>query len=455
MTVKRTKAIIICITIIYAGMSEARSQSATLTLKKCLEYAVESSHSMTKVRMESVEASAKTKQTRSSILPQVDASVSLTDNLAIPVVMLPGEIIGQSGEMIPAELGVPYEAGLTVQLSQVIFNPALFTGIKAARSVEELMLLKTKMTKEQLIYDVASVYYDILHSMQELESISANLNLQDSLYAKTDLRVREDLAREIDRDRIRINISDLKVRQARLNTVIEQQKRYLQVLTGMPPNENFSLDNSVLTETGFPEKRLLYDENSLSQKTELAVLKHRKQLNRMELKATQMQYLPTLSLVASGAYQFQSERFQLNDKTHWFKSAFVGLRLNIPLFDGVSKHHNSKQIKLQGMMLDNDIDYAEQSIRMEQKNAMSELIVSHQSAKSQEENLRLAEKVYDRSRMLYQEGLYNVTDLLQTETSLREAQIAHISELIRFKKAELNWMKAEGTLEKLMNNSNK
>jgi outer membrane protein TolC len=435
--------------IIYTGTSKAQNPSTALSLKECLEYAVESNHSMTKSRLESLETVAKRKETRASILPQVNASAALTDNLAIPVVMLPGEIIGQPGEMIPAELGVPYEASVAVQFSQVIFNPALFTSIQAARSAEELMKLKRKMTEEQLIYDVASVYYDILHSEQQLKSISGNLNLQDSLYAKTDLRVKEDLAREIDLNRIRVNISELKVRQEHLNTVIEQQKRYLQVLIGMPLNENLSLDNAVLTTIDCPEETLLNDENRLSQRTELLLLQQQKQLNTLELKATQWQYAPTLSVVASGAYSFQSEALLLSDKEHWFKSAYIGLRLNIPLFDGASKHHSLTQIRLQRRILDNDLHSAEQSVRMEQRNALEELTVSYKSVKSQEENLRLAEKVYEQSRMLYQEGMYNVTDLLQTENSLRGAQIAHISEMIRFKKAELKWMKARGKLLEL------
>lgn len=446
---KKVKVLISCIIMIYTIKSEAQNHPVRLTLRECLEYAVESNRSLINARLESRETAAKTKEVRSAVLPQVNASAALTDNLAIPVVMLPGEIIGQPGEMIPAELGVPYEAGISAQLSQVIFNPALFTGIKAARSAEELMKLKGKMTEEQLIYDVASVYYDILDSEQQMKSLSGNLDLQDSLYAKTALRVKEDLVREIDMNRIKVNISDLMVKRERLNTVIEQQKRYLQVLMGMPLEDDFSLDNETLVEVDFPKMSLTDDESMLSEKTELALLRQQKELNMLELKAIQMQYSPTLSLVASGAYQFQSEKFRLNSKENWFKSAYVGLRLEIPVFDGATKRHGAAQIRLRAMKLDNDMYDTEQSLRMERRNALAELTVSYKSVKAQEENLQLAEKICEQSRKLYQEGLYNVTDLLQTENSLREAQISHISELIRFKKAELNLMKAEGKLQEL------
>jgi outer membrane protein TolC len=405
---------------------------------------------MNKSRLESKESVARTKEVRASLLPQADAAASLNDNLAIPVVMLPGEIIGQPGEMIPAELGVQYDAAVSVQLSQVIFNPALFTGIKAAQSAEELTTLKAIMTKEQLIFDVASVYYDILHSERQLNSIAGNIALQDTLSAQTALRVKEELTREIDLNRIKVNISGLKVQQERLSATVEQQKRYLQVLMGMPLDKPFSLDKAVLNETEFSE---IAPDNKPLRKTEIDLLNKQQELNALELKSTRMQYLPTLSFIASGAYQFQSEEFRLNNREDWFKSAYVGLRLSVPILDGSSKHYRKTQLKLQGLQLENDVNRTKHSIQAEQQNARTELSVSYRAMKSQEENFRLAEQVYEQSRLLYQEGLYNVTDLLQTENSLHEAQTAHIFEIIRFKKAELNLMKANGTLLELISNN--
>jgi outer membrane protein TolC len=446
----KVKVLIISVLLVSSGAGAAQAP-AKLTLRQCLEYALENSHSMNICQLESKESAAKTKEISASVLPQVNASASMTDNLAIPVVMLPGEIIGMPGEMIPAELGVQYETNAAVQLSQVIFNPALFSGIKAARNAEELLQLKTKLTKEQLIFDVASVFYNILHSEQQLKSVKGNIALQDSLYAKTALRVKEELTREIDLNRIKVNITGLNVQLESLLAAIEQQKRYLQVLSGMSLNEPFSLDDSVLDEMSFPETALNGNEPFLA-KTELALLQKHQELNALELKTVRMQYVPTLSFVASGAYQFQSEELQLGNKENWFKSAFIGLQLSIPLFDGFFKRHRITQIKLQRQKLESDWDYAKQSIQMEQENARTELLVSYRSMKAQEENFRLAEQVYGQCRLLYQEGLYNVTDLLQTENALREAQTAYIVELIRFKKAGLNLMKADGKLEELIEN---
>jgi outer membrane protein len=47
---------------------------------------------------------------------------------------------------------------------------------------------------------------------------------------------------------------------------------------------------------------------------------------------------------------------------------------------------------------------------------------------------------------MYQEGLGGLTELLDAEAALREAKIAFTSEVIKYKKARLNMIKAEGNL---------
>jgi outer membrane protein TolC len=110
------------------------------------------------------------------------------------------------------------------------------------------------------------------------------------------------------------------------------------------------------------------------------------------------------------------------------------------------------QTKMRMQKLKTDIDEAEQTIRMNYENATAQLAVSRQSVKAQEENLQLAEKVYRQTTLLYAEGLASLTDLLETETSLREAQILHVAEIIRYRKTEIDLMKAGGNLDLLLNN---
>jgi outer membrane protein TolC len=444
------KVIIITLSLAALKLNPATAQDnpQKFTLQQCLDFAVNNSYVMQKAALDVKEASYKTKEAESGILPQASGSSGLDDNILMPVMLLPGEIVGQSGTQIPVQVGTQYVVDLTARVEQVVFDPALFAGIKMARNSEELQKLRSRMSREELIYDISSMFYDILSSMAELDNTRYTLSRQDSLYILMQSRVKEDLTREVDLNRIKVNITNLKVRRENIQASITQRKKYLQVLMGMSPDADFDLDNTVLSALALPpQPSSIFPEN----KVELEILHREKDLASLELKQIRAGYLPTLSAFVSGNYQLQSERLDLSQGP-WFRSSLIGVRLSVPIFDGFSKRNQAMQAKMRIQKLETDILETRQTIRMNCENAVAQLAVTGQSVKAQEENLQLAEKVYAQTTMLYAEGLASLTDLLETETSLREAQILHVTEIIRYKKTELDLMKAGGNLDLLLNN---
>ncbi|MDR1342383.1 MAG: TolC family protein, partial [Prevotellaceae bacterium] len=123
---------------------------------------------------------------------------------------------------------------------------------------------------------------------------------------------------------------------------------------------------------------------------------------------------------------------------------------SVPVFDGFGKRSQVRQKRMQLQRLHTDIQEASQNLDMNYRNAQQQLGISRESVSAQNENLQLAEKIYSQTLLLYQEGLAGMTDLLETETSLREAKTAYAAELVRCKKAEIDLLKAGGGLEELM-----
>ena len=419
---------------------------AGLSLRQCLEYALEGNHLIRQARYDESIASAKTDEIVAGLLPQISAGVVLTDNLARPRIMLPGELTGTPGKNVPVEIVSPYEARANVELSQVIFDPALFTGIHASRNAEELAVLRSRLTEEELIYDVGMVFYDILRSERELECVISNLVMQDSLYRNTAGSVERGSVREIDRSRIKVGITNLEVRREQLKSVVEQQKQYLKILISIPLDNPLLLNGDDLREVS----TLSIEGDNISDRTELYFLQKQKEMSQMSLRQIKSRYLPSLALVAGGGLQFQSDKLQLSQSSSWFDHSFVGLRLSIPIFAGLRNQKRVRQQQLNICKLDEDIDFTERSIRAEYENARQELTGSYLAVDAQKENLSLAEKIYEQSRALYAEGSYSVTDLLQTEHTLHAAQTAYWSEMANHKKARLKLMKATGTLKELL-----
>ncbi|MBB4046406.1 outer membrane protein TolC [Bacteroides reticulotermitis] len=427
----------------------AQNSNEKFTLGQCLDFAINNSYAAHRANLDVSEAGYQINEARSNVLPQINASGGFDHSLVLPTTMLPGELIGESGMQIPVQMGSKNELDFGVSVEQIIFSPTLFTGIKIAKNNQELQSLRAAMTREEVIFDVSNAFYDILNSMQELENIHYMVSMQDSLYRLMEKRVEENVTREVDLNRIKVNLTNLRARGKNMGNVILQQKRYLQILIGIPIEDAFDVDDSEVQNIGLSELR---GYSQPQNRIELDVLNKQKEMLELEIHSHKMEYMPTLSAIASAGYQFQSNRLNLT-RDPWYSSAVVGVRLSIPIFDGFGKRNRIRQKQTQLQGLDWDIRETQQTLSANYLNAKNQMEVIYELVQVQSENLKLAEKVYSQTMALYTEGLASITDLLETETSLHEVKIAYTTELIRYKKTEIDLLKASGTLKYLLSNN--
>ena len=442
--VKKISAMILSAFLLFPSRGEAQKY----TLQQCLDFAVNNSYALHRASLEIKEAEHQKQEALSGVLPQISAGGSFDDNVALAAMMLPGEIIGMPGENVAVTMGTKYVLDASASLEQTIFSPTLFAGIRIAKDNVELQRLRAVMTKEEMIFNVSYAYYDVLNSVQELEHITYMLARQDSLYMLMKRRVEEDLVREVDLNRLKVNMTTLRMNGENISNTVEQQKRYLKILIGMPVNEPIELDDAISVHS-YPFTVHQLQPQGSSQRE---ILNKQRDILALEIGQIKAGYLPTLSAVASGGYQFQAENLRLA-KEPWFSSFLVGIRLSVPVFDGFGKRSQIRQKRVQIQRLETDLTETEQTIAMDCQNAREQLKTTYESIQAQNENLQLAEKVYAQTTLLYGEGLASLTDLLETENALHEAKTAFTSETIRYKKAEVDLLKSTGNLEELRINN--
>ncbi|KAA6305927.1 Outer membrane protein TolC, partial [termite gut metagenome] len=188
-------------------------------------------------------------------------------------------------------------------------------------------------------------------------------------------------------------------------------------------------------------------------KIELRILDKQKESNRLEITQIKNAYLPSLSFVASTGYNFQSDKFNFRTSSLWSNGTYIGVRLSVPIFDGTQKYNKIRQAQIRLKKTEEDIKQTQQTILSDRQNALAQLHIGYNAVNTQKENLEVAEKTYQQGIMLYNEGLYSITDLLDTEKSFREAQTAYTYELVNYQKSLLDLMKSEGTIDTLIEKS--
>ena len=118
------------------GLS-VNAQVTTLTLKDAVTYALQNKAEAKKAKLEVENSEYQIQEVRSRALPQISANGNLTYNPVIQTTVIDGAAFNAPGTTIQAAFGQKWTSTAGVSLTQAIFDQAVFTGLKAARSTRQ------------------------------------------------------------------------------------------------------------------------------------------------------------------------------------------------------------------------------------------------------------------------------------------------------------------------------
>ncbi len=440
-----------------AWTTNVYAQSKQLTLQDALRFALDHNQQLAVSRLEEQIGKQKTSEIRAQALPQLNATGSITDNIKKQVMVLPGEMNqNEPGKPMALEIGTTWNASASGTLTQQLFNQSVFTGLQAARSGEEYYALQTQQTKEKVIYNVSALYYGVLVRQEKLNVVQSNIDKMTKLVATTQSQLDNGLAKRIDLDRIKVNLVNYQTQKTQLINQLKVDENTLKVVMGMPVTEDLEFPSMALSD--IEQKAALtqdFGSFSLENRTEFKVLKKTEELQQFQKKAYVSEYFPQLSFNAQYSYNGLSNKFDLfkggNTTAQWFGMANVGLTLKIPIFDGFARRSRVRQAELTLAQVSKQLEANKLDLTTAFENARLNILNSLTTIKTQKENVALADEVYASTQNNYNLGLANLTDLLNAETSLAEAQNSYNEALLQYKIAELDLIKSHGNLPSLLN----
>lgn len=433
------------------GLRAQDGTQDTLSLQECINYGLSNSYEVKKSTLDEAKAGYQIKEVTSSGLPQVNAYANMDYYVTIPTQVIPGEVFGQPGESIPVQFGKKHNATAGVKANQLIFNQSYLIGLRAARTSREFYSLLSEQSEENVIYDISMNYYATLESELQLKNLLSNFERLKRLQEIVKAQYENDLARKVEYNRIQVSVVTLQSQMSSLESAIQQRKNYLKLLMGMPVSTPVALDESEFTEAS-DLSLLSADTSTINDRMDIKLIRKQSDLYELDMLNKRAGYYPTLNAFADYNYSAIRDEFSYFDGSKdWYNSFIVGLRLNIPIFDGFQKKNSIAQSKVDLMKLEQDMNMAKQSAIMEIENSAEQLENSLSLLQAQKDNLNLAEDVYDETSLLYKEDLANLTDLLDAETALREARSAYFTQVLQSKTAYIDLLKAQGEINKINN----
>ena len=443
---------IIFITLLSFGLVANAQEVKTLTLKEAINYALENKADAKKAKLSVENSEYQIQAIRAGALPQISANGNLTYNPILQTTVIDGAGFGQPGTTIQAAFGQPWISTAGLSLTQALFDQSVFIGLKAAKSTREFYQINEQLTEEQVIERVANNYYQVFVQRQKLTVLDSTFKnttkVKDIIKGQFD----NGLAKKIDLDRILVKISNINTMRQQVINAVQIQENALKFFMGMP----------IETKIEIPQKAFEVSLQSLiempntANRSEYLLLKKTEELLLFQKKSIEALYYPTLSLTAGYNFIGQGPRLPLGGKpadgVYWSDFSSIGLNLRVPIFTGFSTRSKVRQADIKLKTNQADLDDTKLGLDLAFANAKTQIDNSLITIQNQKENAQLATEVLDNTRNNYIQGLAPLTDLLDAENSLTEAQNNYTSALLDYKLAEIQLIKSKGELKSLLNN---
>ena len=450
---KKQNWIPLILTLFLGGVANAQeARDDGYSLKECIELGLKNNIEIKKSMLDEQEAGFQRKEITGSGLPQLEAYGTYNNFIDVYPQGIPGGVLNPNSDPNGVDVisfGVPQSLKGGFKVNQLVFSQSYLIGLKAARTSEEFYRLMTAMTSEDIIYDIALNYYSVIATELQKINLEANHDKLVRLEGILKAQYENDLARKVDYNRVKVNLTSLETEMDNLETLIEQRSNYLKLVMGLPVASELKLTAYDFDQNSKSLQVLTMDPD-LSNRYDLQVLDKQQELHALNIKNIQSGYYPTIAAFADLNYNAFSNSFDFLSSSHqWYRGSLVGIQLNIPIFDGFQRKNKIAQAKIQSEKLRHDQYLAEQNAEASYLNAVKKMKNSLKSLEAQQSNLILSETVFDETNQLYREGLSPLTDVLDSETALREARAAYFSQIINVKTAEADLYQSTGQIEKI------
>jgi outer membrane protein len=418
-----------------------------LSLEQARSYAAAHSIEMQTARADLQIANRQVWEITATGLPQVNASVGYQYFLDVPTSLIPAEFFGGNpGEFEEIQFGTEQNLSASLTVNQMIFDGSYIVGLRASRIFRELASQNMKRSEIEVRNMVTETYLLSLMASQNLDIVRQNLiNMERSLFET--IKIYEaGFTDPINVDQLKLAVSNMKSTIANLERQNQITVNLLKFQLGMDMSTDLELTDSL--EGLFGQLSLeagLYNSFNPDQHIDFQIMKSQEGMSLMTLRREQSFYLPSLS--ASFTRQEMAMRNEFNfaqSGQPWFPTTFFAINLNIPIFSSGfrSSRVSQKSLELEKSKL--ATLQVSQSLELQMQRAISDWQAALEKYQNEKDNLGLAERILDRTKIMQREGLASSLELTQANDQYLTTQANYLNSLFELLNAKNNIEKAAG-----------
>ena len=424
----------------------------TYTLQQAIDLAIEKNVSIRNGLLDAKSADSRIREIKSSALPQVAASASLTDNLIIQKAFLSAKFANPNAAPdappVAIPFGVPYSGNATVSLNQIVYSAALNVGLRAAATYRELAQRNLAGSKVVVAEQVAKAYYGVLVSVERAKLLDYNIARLDTTLLQTQAMNKQGFVEKLDVQRLEVQANNLKAERQNVQNLIELSYTLLKFQMGLGINDEITLAEQLENRNVDDLRPLISADPTFryQSRIEYSTLETQIKLAELDMEVTQKGYYPTLSAFINYGYNSGRPAITQLITSPWLNFSTAGLSLQVPIFDGFLKRSQIEQKRYTLQKAQNSGELLRNSIDLQIRQSSITLNNGLQTLQTQKRNRDLATEIVRVTRIKYNSGVGSSIEVLNAEASLREAQTNYFGSLYDFLIAKVDQDKALGRL---------
>lgn len=433
-----------------------------LTVKQAVDLAYQTVIELKNAQIDYNIQQAKNKEITGQALPQVNANISANHYLKLPTILFPQsdqsiyDVLAREN-LIPAgtkappptyaafSFQQPWNFAMGANLQQLLFQPDIFVGLQARKTSLQYNQAIIDQTKEKIKDSAYRRYYAILIAQKQLFYLNESLQRLQKLYHDDSIMFKNGFAERLDLDKVQVQLNNLKTAQTLVESAVHLSYAALKFALGISQKDTVLLKDDLTVESlkeGILDGSFAYEDRA-----EIRTLNRLQDLQKLDVKRNKIGYLPTVALTGNYSINGIGQKFFTNPNTFWFKSAYVGLNVNVPIFSGFQRKYKIEESRLTLEKLNNNVENVKQAIDFEQVATKESLTAALNNLDVQQRNLDLAQRVYNATKLKFEQGLGSSFEVLQADTDYQTAQANYFNALYNATVAKISYQYSLGKLQ--------
>lgn len=397
--------------------AHAQQASKFLSFQDAVDAATSDNTAVQSAEIDESITREKYKQTNAGFLPQINFSYSAlaTNNPLNVFGFKMQQRTVTAADFNPDKLNHPSGTSdftTKMEVRQPLINMDAVYMKKSALAQVESFHLKTRRTKEHLVFETEKAYYQLQMAHQVVRVLDEALSTAKSIYDFTNNRVLQGLIQKSDLLNVEVQVLGIESNLNEAKANVLNASDYLSVLMNKPTGILY-LTDEIQQSQSIGKIELNVPQN----RADFVAIEKAIQATGLMQQSSRMKYLPRLN--AFGSYQLNDKKFAGFNAN----SYMAGLQLTWNLFDGNNIKHQVEGLKLEQDKLRVQLHSMQQENQMLLDKGNRDLANALFKIKQQDAAIAQADEALRILQNRYKEGLVNATDVLTAQTQLSQQKL--------------------------------